>query len=137
MTLEPSGNFIQQMVDGQPLIVSVEDNEDNRLLSIFVLEELGYSYIAVSDGLTALKLIQHYQPDLILLDIGLPGIDGLEVVRCLKQAPQTTKIPVIAVTAKAMVGEREEIIAAGCDDYISKPYEIELLARLINDYLNR
>jgi CheY-like chemotaxis protein len=76
------------------------------------------------------------QPDLILLDIMLPDMDGLEVIRCLKQISRTMTIPIVAVTALARATDREQILLAGCDDYISKPYMLEDLAALVYRYLN-
>lgn len=135
MTSEP--NFSKNMVEQRPLILSVEDQEDNQKLINCILDMLGYSYINAADGYEALALTQRYQPTLILLDIALPDMDGLQVVRRLKQNSQTAGIPVVAVTAMAMVEERQRILAAGCDDYISKPYMFEDLEEVISRNLHR
>lgn len=118
------------------LILSVDDREDSLLLSSLIIEDLGYSSITASNGQTALRLAQLYQPSLILLDIVLPDIDGLEVLHHLKQNPLTSAIPVIAVTAMAMKDERKQIQAAGFEDYLSKPYMLEDLENIICNYLN-
>lgn len=118
------------------LILSVDDREDSLLLSSLIIEDLGYSSITASNGQTALRLAQLYQPSLILLDIALPDIDGLEVLHHLKQNPLTSAIPVIAVTAMAMKDERKQIQAAGFEDYLSKPYMLEDLENIICNYLN-
>ncbi len=118
------------------LILSVDDREDSLLLSSLIIESLGYFSITASDGQTALTLAQKDQPSLILLDIALPDIDGLEVLHRLKQNFLTSTIPVIAVTAMAMKDEREQILAAGFDDYLSKPYMLEDLECIVCYYLN-
>ncbi len=119
------------------LILSVDDREDSLLLNNLVIESLGYSSITAFNGHTALRLTQLYQPSLILLDIALPDISGLEVLHHLKQNSLTSAIPVIAVTAMAMKDEREQIQAAGFDDYLSKPYMLEDLENIICNYLNQ
>ncbi len=117
------------------LILSVDDREDSLLLSSLIIESLGYASITASNGQTALRLAQCYQPSLILLDIALPDISGLEVLHRLKQNFLTSAIPVIAVTAMAMKEERKHIQAAGFDDYLTKPYMLEDLENIICYYL--
>ncbi|MBW4594996.1 MAG: response regulator [Brasilonema angustatum HA4187-MV1] len=118
-----------------PLILAVEDNEDNLLLLSYTLESLGCKLISQNDGLTTLLVAKEYQPDLILLDILLPGLSGIDIVRSLKQEPLTSHIVVIAVTALASTEDRERILSAGFNDYISKPYMIEDLEALVAHYL--
>ncbi|MBD2101093.1 response regulator [Leptolyngbya sp. FACHB-261] len=124
------------IIDGQPLILTVDDQDDNRMLSALILEGLGCSYISACDGETALELSRFYQPALILLDITLPHLSGVEVLQKLRQNPETSKIPIIAVTAMAMAGDRERLLAVGFDDYVSKPYTIEELEARIQHNLN-
>lgn len=124
-----------RLIEEQPLILCVDDNDDSRQLSTLILESLGYASISASDGLTALELIERYQPTLILLDISMPGMDGVEVVRRLKQNSQTAATIAVAVTAMAMKGDRERLLAAGFDAYISKPYTIEELESVVHYYL--
>lgn len=119
------------------VILIVDDDEDNRILILHQLTELYHcSLLTAADGKSAIALAQTHQPDLILLDIMLPDLDGIEVMQRLKQNHQQPKIPVIAVTALARPEERERILAAGCDDYITKPYDLEDLERVICKQLN-
>lgn len=105
-------------------ILVVEDNEKNRKLIRVVLKAKGYEIIEAEDAETAINYLKTNVPDLILMDIGLPGLDGLQLTRQIKQNETTKKIPVIAVTAHAMRGDEEKILGAGCDDYISKPINV-------------
>jgi CheY-like chemotaxis protein len=128
----------ENQYDSQPpLIMVVEDNEDNLLLMNYALESLGCRTICQKDSSTTVVLAKEYQPDLILLDILMPGLNGLDVVRHLKQEPLTRNIAAIAVTALASSEDKERILRAGFDDYISKPYMIEDLEALIYHYLSR
>lgn len=121
----------------QFLVLVVDDNEDNLLLLAFVLEQLGCAIVTAANGQTALDLAQRYQPGLILLDMMLPDMDGIEVFSHLKQQPQTTTIPVIAVTALARREDQERILAAGFNEYISKPFVIDELEELLRPYLGQ
>lgn len=110
-------------------ILIVEDNPTNMLLATFVLEQAGYAVLSARDAETALRLARELQPDLILMDIQLPKMDGLQATALLKHDDVTRGIPVIALTALAMKGDEERIRAAGCDGYIAKPMRyLELLA---------
>ncbi|MBI4879068.1 MAG: response regulator [Planctomycetes bacterium] len=104
-------------------ILLIEDNENNRYLVTFLLEQHGYEVVHAPDGPQGLHLANQARPDLILLDIQLPGMDGYAVVRALKSDPATRSIPVVAVTSYAMCGDRERTIAAGCCGYIEKPID--------------
>lgn len=126
----------QLPVINQPKILAVDDDEDNLMLLTEVLEPMKCSFITATHGQTALDLAQTYQPDLILLDVMLPDFNGLEVVACLKQNPQTMKIPVIAVTALARSEDRDRLLKAGCNDYISKPYMLDELESVIRRHLH-
>ena len=118
-----------------PLILVVEDNEDNLLLMSYVLDSLGCNLIGQKDSSETLLVAKEYQPDLIMLDILLPGRSGMDLVRELKSEPLTCDITAIAVTALASPEDRERILAAGFDDYISKPYMIDELEGMIRGYL--
>ncbi|MDH6056769.1 response regulator [Umezakia ovalisporum] len=124
----------------QPLILVVEDHDDSLLLIGYALESLGCRFICQSDSSTTLPVAKEHQPDLIMLDILLPGLSGTDVVHYLKQEPLTCGIPVIAVTALATREDRERLLSAGFDDYISKPYMIEdleaIISRLLDNKLN-
>ena len=102
-------------------ILVVEDNPANMKLTSLLLHSAGHSVLSAVDAETALRLARGEQPDLILMDIQLPGMDGLQATGLLKQADATRAIPVIALTALAMKGDEERIRAAGCDGYIAKP----------------
>lgn len=115
----------------QPLVLVVEDHDDSLLLIGYALESLGCRFICQSESSTTLLVAKEHQPDLIMLDIFLPGLSGTDVVHYLKQEPLTCEIPVIAVTALATREDRERLLSAGFDDYISKPYMIEDLEAMI------
>ncbi len=102
-------------------ILVVEDNPTNMTLSVFLIEKAGHSVLTATDAESGLALARANHPDLILMDIQLPGIDGLTAISLLKRDEATSKIPVIALTALAMKGDEERIRAAGCDGYIAKP----------------
>ena len=102
-------------------ILIVEDNPANLTLAVFLLQSAGHTIFRARDAEAGLALAGDEQPHLILMDIQLPGMDGLEATRILKRADATRAIPVIALTALAMKGDEERIRAAGCDGYIAKP----------------
>ncbi len=102
-------------------VLVVEDNAANMTLAIFLLTSAGHSVLSVTDAEAGLTLARDEKPDLILMDIQLPGMDGLQATALLKADPVTRDIPVIALTALAMKGDEERIRAAGCNGYISKP----------------
>jgi len=102
-------------------VLVVEDNPANMTLAKFLLESAGYSVLCAVDAEAGLTLARDEQPDLILMDIQLPGMDGLEATAILKRDDATRAIPVIALTALAMKGDEERIRAAGCDGYVAKP----------------
>ncbi len=103
----------------------IEDNEQNRYLATFLLERHGYTVVSATDGPRGIELARSLRPDLILLDIQLPGMDGHAVARALRAIPELRATPVIAVTSYAMVGDRERSLAAGCNGYIEKPINPE------------
>ncbi|MBN3907616.1 MAG: response regulator [Nostoc sp. NMS1] len=125
----------KQQNSHQPLILVVEDHDDSLLLISYALESMGCRFICQTDCSATVLVAKEYQPDLILLDILLPGLSGIDVVRHLKQEPLTCTIPAIAVTALATREDRERIFKAGFDDYISKPYMIEDLEAIIRRVL--
>jgi two-component system cell cycle response regulator DivK len=102
-------------------VLIVEDNPTNMKLATFLLQSAGHTVLSASDAEAGLTLARDQQPQLILMDIQLPGMDGLEATLLLKQDEATRAIPVIALTALAMKGDEERIRAAGCDGYIAKP----------------
>jgi CheY-like chemotaxis protein len=120
-------------------ILVVEDNDMNMQLVEFLLEEGGYAIVKATSGEEALALTQNgggdAPPDLILMDIHLPGMDGLSVVRAMKEDARTARIPILALTAHAMRGDRDRFLEAGCDGYISKPIDVKTFISSIQQYL--
>lgn len=104
-------------------ILLIEDNEQNRYLASFLLEKSGFRVFSAVDGLGGIAMARELVPDLILLDIQLPGMDGYEVARLLRQDEVLRRVPVVAVTSHAMGGDRQKAIRAGCDGYIEKPID--------------
>jgi two-component system cell cycle response regulator DivK len=102
-------------------VLIIEDNAVNLRLAIFLLETAGHAVLSATDAEAGLALAKSQHPNLILMDIQLPGMDGLEATRLLRRDVETSAIPVIALTALAMKGDEERIRAAGCDGYIAKP----------------
>jgi CheY-like chemotaxis protein len=117
------------------VILAVEDNEANRMLIQAVLEGLGYVVHLASSATEALASIEHQRPDLILMDIQLPGQDGLALTRQLKADPEFASIPVVAMTAYAMASDRQLCLDAGCVGYISKPFNTRTLGGQIQEFL--
>ena len=112
-------------------ILLVEDNEMNRDMLSRRLQKKGYEVVMAVDGEQGVAMAEAQAPALILMDMSLPGLDGWEATRRLKSAAGTRAIPVIALTAHAMAGDREKALAAGCDDFDTKPIELErLLAKM-------
>jgi CheY-like chemotaxis protein len=118
-------------------ILLVEDNEENRDALSRRLERRGFEVIMATDGKEGLAMAQTESPDVILLDMNLPEIDGWEVARTLKDSETTRNIPIIALTAHAMSGDREKAIGAGCDDYHTKPAELTKLLVQIQAILKK
>lgn len=116
-------------------ILVVEDNNDNMTLITDVLSSLDYEVISAKDGEEGLQVAKAEKPDLILMDLSLPRMDGWTATRQLKADSELAHIPVIALTAHAMIGDRERALAAGCDDYISKPINIRELAGKLTQLL--
>ena len=116
-------------------ILLVEDNEMNRDMLSRRLMRKGYAVIIALDGEEGVAKAQAETPDLILMDMSLPVLDGWEATRRLKARPETHAIPIIALTAHAMAGDREQALAAGCDDYDSKPIEFQRLLDKIEAFL--
>jgi two-component system cell cycle response regulator DivK len=114
------------------VVLVVEDNAANMTLATFLLQSAGHTVLSAVDAEAGLTIAREQQPGLILMDIQLPGMDGLQATVLLKQDPLTLHIPVIALTALAMKGDEERIRAAGCDGYIAKPMRYkEFLAAIV------
>jgi len=108
-------------------ILYVEDNEDNIYMLKSRLSRAGYTVIIAIDGAQGVALAASERPDLVLMDLSLPVLDGWEAARRIKAAPETSRIPIIALTAHAMPGDQEKALAAGCDDFDTKPVEMPRL----------
>ncbi len=119
-----------------PKILVVEDNEMNRDMLSRRLERRGYQVIVSVDGEAGITMARKETPDLVLMDMSLPELDGWEATRRLKAAPETQFIPVIALTAHAMSGDREKALDAGCDDYDTKPLDFPRLLSKIESLLS-
>lgn len=118
-------------------ILIVEDNPLNMELVADILDAHGYQIIQATSGKDALAKVEGNLPDLVLMDIQLPGLDGLTVTGILKDNPQTAGIPIIALTAHAMRGDEERVRQAGCDGYISKPIDTRALPKTIRTFLDQ
>jgi two-component system cell cycle response regulator DivK len=116
-------------------ILVVEDNVSNMALAVFLLQSAGHTVLTAVDAEAGLALARENHPDLILMDIQLPGMDGLEATQLLKADDATRGIPIIALTALAMKGDEERIRAAGCDGYIAKPLSYRNFLTVVADRL--
>jgi len=115
-------------------VLLIEDNEQNRYLATFLLERSGYGVFSAEDGPRGIRMAEELLPDLILLDIQLPTMDGYAVARALRAIGALREVPIIAVTSYAMVGDREKALAAGCTGYIEKPIDPDRFVQQIERY---
>jgi two-component system cell cycle response regulator DivK len=116
-------------------ILIVEDNELNMRLFNDVLQAVGYQTLQTGDGSEAVELAERHRPDLILMDMRLPGISGMEATHLIKERPELSHIPIVAVTASALKGDEERILAGGCDGFIAKPISIPTFLSTIAQFL--
>ncbi len=116
-------------------VLVVEDNEDNRALVVKVLTRSGYRVLEAVSGEQALEVAGRDRPDLVLMDLNLQGMSGFDATRRLKDDPDLSRVPVVALTAYAMVGDRERALEAGCDGYLSKPVDVRRLPEQVEDFL--
>lgn len=119
------------------VVLYIEDNIHNRRLVNKILTSRGYSVVEAEDGESGLEKVHALKPPLILLDITLPKMDGIEVVRQIKSDESVSHIPVIAVTASAMRGDRERFLESGCDDYLSKPIQMFELIEMVDKHYSK
>ena len=119
----------------KPKVLVIEDNEQNIYLITFIMQKNGYDVVQARDGLQGIELAGKVQPELILLDIQIPVMDGYAVAEELKSNPALAEVPIVAVTSYAMVGDRERILAAGCTGYIEKPINPDTFMAEIEQYL--
>ena len=116
-------------------VLVIEDNEKNRYLISFILKAAGYAVIEAVTGEEGVETAIREHPDLVLMDIQLPGIDGYETTRRIRASPGGTKIPIIALTSYAMTGDRERALAAGCTGYVEKPINPDTIMDEIQKFL--
>jgi len=116
-------------------ILVIEDYPDNMMLIVEILEDEGYGVLEAETAEIGLSIVESDRPDLILMDISLPKMSGLEATEILKANPETASIPIIALTAHAMKSDKDMVMAAGCNGYMTKPIDEELLLELLKDYL--
>ena len=124
------------MADDRKKVLCIEDNSVNMLLVSRIVEAEGHELIMAEDAQTAESILGDMTPDIILLDINLPGKNGLELAREFKADNNLADVPLIATTAQVLVGDRERCLEAGCDDYLPKPLDIRRLREILRQYLN-
>jgi len=117
------------------LIVVADDNEANRELVSVILQRQGYEVMEASNGREALDFVRQRQPDLVLLDIHMPEMDGYETLRVIRDSQRGRNVPIVALTASAMAGDAEEAIEQGFDAYLAKPYEIAAVVVLVKNLI--
>lgn len=120
---------------GIATVLYIEDNQENRLLVRRILQAEGYNVLEADSAQQALEIVLTQPPDLILMDINLPEVDGYTLTSQLKSIPSLGRIPIVALTANVMKGDRERTLEAGCDGYIQKPIDVDTLPHQINRFL--
>jgi CheY-like chemotaxis protein len=118
-------------------ILVVEDNDQNRLLMADVLRPFGYEMLEAKDGEEGVRMAREHKPDLILMDMQMPVMDGFEATKTLRNDPETKGLKIVAVTSFAMKGDREKIFGIGCDDYIEKPINTRELPEIVKKALGK
>jgi len=127
--------FIDIMADMKATILYIEDNPESRLLVRRILQAEGYHVLEAESAMRATEVVKNHRPDLILMDINLPEIDGYTLTTQFKSHPSLRDVPIVALTANVMKGDRERTLAVGCDGYIQKPIDVDLLPAQIAVYL--
>ena len=116
-------------------VLCIEDNKINMLLVSRVVEAEGYELLRAEDGPKALAMLEETHPDIILLDINIPGIHGLDLARIIREDKRLSSIPIISTTANVLVGDKERCLEAGCDEYLPKPLDIRRLRQVMQEYM--
>lgn len=119
------------------VVLLIEDNEQNRYLTTFLLERQGFQVVCAADGLEGLELARTVKPDLILLDVQLPTMDGYQVAQALRTVEHLHAIPIVAVTSYAMVGDREKALESGCTGYLEKPINPETFVAEVSAFITQ
>lgn len=117
-------------------ILVVDDEPDNRTLVRRLLEFNGYQVLEARNGVEALEMVYAYQPQLVLLDLSMPHLDGWQTARCLRADPAIARLPIVAISANAMRGDQAKALAAGCNDYVVKPLDMGLLLERVRAFMN-
>jgi len=117
-------------------VLAIEDNQTNMVLISRIVEAEGHELLQATDGPSALETLEAKVPDIILLDINIPGIHGLDLARRIKSDERLWHIPIIATTANVLIGDKERCLEAGCDDYLPKPLDIRKLREMMRYYLD-
>ncbi len=120
---------------GEKLVLHVEDNSDNRLLVRRLLTAYGYQVVEAENADKARQILKTHDPDLILMDINMPDIDGYTLTNELKMMPKLMSVPIVAITANVMKGDRERTLSAGCDGYIEKPIDVDKFIEQVERFL--
>jgi CheY-like chemotaxis protein len=130
-----AGTPASETEEGRPLVLIAEDNADNLGLLLDYLRAKGYALIAARNGREAVQLAAAHRPRIVLMDIQMPDMDGLQAIRLIRADHRLARTPIIALTALAMVGDRERCLAAGATDYMSKPVSLRQLNELMRGYI--
>lgn len=120
----------------EKIVLHVEDNFDNRLLVRRLLQAFGYAVIEAENASMAREMLQNHRPDLILMDINMPDVDGYTLTNEIKAMPAMQHIPIVAITANVMKGDRERTLSAGCDGYIEKPIDVDKFIDQVEHFLS-
>ena len=123
--------------EAMPKLLLIEDNEMNRDMLSRRLERRGFEVVVAADGRRGIRNAETWLPDLVIMDLDVPEIDGIEATRILKSSPATSEIPILVLTAHALVSDREKAFEAGCDDFATKPVEFDQLMVKINSLLTQ
>ena len=123
------------MTEEKKLVMCIEDNPDNRTLVVRVLMAEGYDVVTAGNAKEGLSLVRNLHPDVILIDINMPEIDGFTLTAKLREMKHLDGVPVVAITANVMKGDREKTFAAGCDGYIQKPINVDLLPQQVAKFI--
>ncbi|MEJ5239992.1 MAG: response regulator [Anaerolineales bacterium] len=124
-------------MDTKGTVLYIEDNPENRMLIRRVLEAEGFRVVLAANATEAFQVLQQERPQVVLMDISMPDVDGYTLTARIKSMPGFEKLPVIALTANVMRGEQERALRAGCDGYLQKPVDIDLLAQQIESFMRR
>lgn len=119
----------------EKLVLHVEDNPDNRMLVRRLLNAFGYQVVEAENAAQARALVQNIRPDLILMDINMPDVDGYTLTNELKLLPNLMGVPIVAITANVMKGDRERTLSAGCDGYIEKPIDVDRFLEQVEQFI--